>query len=258
MTNSLKVGLVQYSPAWEDPAGSIKIIEQLLSNNANNDYNLLIFPELTLTGFTFNSARLAEDIDGISTKYFIKLAQKLNSDILAGVIESDEESYYNCLIHIDKKGLIIARYRKIHPFSFAGENKYYTSSNEPIITKINDIKIGLSICYDLRFPELYRFYAKEKVDILVNIANWPNKRIEHWKLLTKARALENLSYFIGTNRVGVDPSNEYSGCSTIVNPLGEPITEYSNKQEIISAQIDLKLLNTTRSQFTFLNDIKLI
>jgi predicted amidohydrolase len=257
MAQILKIGLVQYSPVWENPAGSINKIEEILLNN-NVYYNLLIFPELSLTGFTFNSKELAEDIDGISTKYFIDLAIRKNTHILAGLIEFDNDKYYNCLIHIDKKGLIRAKYRKIHPFSFAGEDKYYSSSTEPIITKIDDIKIGLSICYDLRFPELYRLYAKDKPDILVNIANWPQKRIEHWKLLTKARALENLSFFIGVNRVGTDPGNEYNGCSTIVNPLGELLINYRSKEEIIYSEIDIKLIESTRNQFSFLNDIKLI
>ncbi len=257
MKDSLKIGLVQYSPAWENPAGSVEKIDKLL-NTQNREFDLLVFPELTLTGFTFSSAKLAEDIDGISTTYFIKLAQKFNSDIMAGLIERDDENIYNCLIHIDKKGLIKAKYRKIHPFSFAGENKYFNSTKEPIITKIDDIKIGLSICYDLRFPELYRLYAKEKVDLLINIANWPQKRIEHWQLLTKARALENLAYFIGVNRVGKDPDNVYNGFSSIVSPLGELLNQYSSNEEIIYHVIDLNLLSTVRNKFSFLNDIKLI
>lgn len=257
MKNTLKIGLVQYSPAWENPAGNINRIDLLL-NNLNISYDLLVFPELTLTGFTFNSAKFAEDIDGISTSYFISLAKKFNSDIIAGLIERDDYNIYNCLIHIDKKGLIKAKYRKIHPFSFAGEHKYFNSSNEPLITKIDELKVGLSICYDLRFPELYRIYAKEKVDLLINIANWPQKRIEHWKLLTKARALENLAYFIGVNRVGNDPENVYNGCSSIINPLGELLNKYSEKEEIIFYEIDLTLLSSTRNKFSFLEDIKLI
>ncbi len=102
MAQILKIGLVQYSPVWENPAGSINKIEEILLNN-NVDYNLLIFPELSLTGFTFNSKELAEDIDGISTKYFIDLAIRKNTHILAGLIEFDNDKYYNCLIHIDKK-----------------------------------------------------------------------------------------------------------------------------------------------------------
>ena len=257
MNNTLKVGLVQYSPVWENPAGSINKIEELLVKH-NDNYNLLVFPELTLTGFTFNVKSFAEEIDGTSTKYFIALAQKLNTDIFAGLIEYEEGKNYNSLIHIDKKGLIKARYRKIHPFSFAGENNFYNSSKEPIITKIDDIKIGLSICYDLRFPELYRFYGKERIDLVVNIANWPKKRIEHWIILSKARALENLTYFIGVNRVGNDPTNEYNGCSTIISPTGTLVTDYYEDERIINYEINFNDVTTTRQQFHFLDDIKLI
>ncbi|MFH0735943.1 MAG: nitrilase-related carbon-nitrogen hydrolase [bacterium] len=257
MSDILRIGLVQYSPIWENPTGSIEKINSLLGNE-KNDYQVLIFPEMSLTGFTFKSKYFAEDIDGISTQFFIKLAQNKKIDIFAGLIENEDERYYNTLVHFDSAGLIKARYRKIHPFSFAGEEKFYSSSKDPIITKIGSHKIGLSVCYDLRFPELYRFYAKEKVEAIINIANWPVKRITHWEALIKARAIENLCYFIGVNRVGSDPDNIYDGRSSIVSPIGESINLVSKNEQIIIENIDFNLVSETREKLKFLEDIKLI
>ncbi len=255
--NNLTLGLVQFSPAWENPAGSIEKLDILL-NNLNPEIDVLIFPELSLTGFTFNSKNLAEDIDGISTKYFINLAIQHKKHILAGIIEQDGKSIYNSLIHVDSNGLIQARYRKVHPFSFAGEEKYYTASNQPIVTKIKDWKVGLSICYDLRFPELYRKYAKEKAELLINIANWPIKRITHWDLLTQARALENLSFFIGVNRVGSDPSNGYNGHSKVIKPDGTLVASFDEQEGILISKINKNDVDSIRNNFSFLEDIKLL
>jgi len=159
MSDKLKIGLVQYSPVWENPSGSIDKINTLLKN-IPDDLKVLIFPELTLTGFTSNSEKLSEDIDGISTLFYINLAKKLKIDIFGGLIEIDNDQYFNTLLHIDSTGLIKARYRKIHPFSFAGEDKHFSSSKELVITKIGEHKIGLSICYDLRhgFPRAVPAY----------------------------------------------------------------------------------------------------
>jgi len=255
--SQLKIGLVQYSPVWENPEASIEKINSLLKSYNTDDVSLLIFPELSLTGFTMKSKLLAEEIDGISFRYFMELSKKLRTDIFAGVIENFDNKIYNSLIHFDNKGLIRVRYRKIHPFSNSGENKSYSSGRTPVITKIGKITFGLSICYDLRFPELYRFYGKKKVDIICNIANWPSTRISHWDKLLQARAIENLSYMIGVNRVGTDPGFTYEGHSVVVDPMGNVIVN-SAKEEIIFAEIDTENTEEIRNKLPFLNDIKLI
>ena len=119
----MKISIVQYSPVWEEPEKSIDKISSILSKDAINT-DLIIFPEMTLTGFTMRSEKFAEEIDGISTKFFSSISDKFNVHILAGIIEKDEDKIFNSLIHFDDKGLITARYRKIHPFSYAKENNY--------------------------------------------------------------------------------------------------------------------------------------
>jgi len=253
----MNLGLVQYSPVWENPEENILEIESLIKS-ANKNLDLLIFPEMTLTGFTMNSEKFAEEIDGIGTQYFLNLSARLKTNIFAGIIERDGENIYNSLVHFDSFGLIRARYRKIHPFSYAKEDQFYNAGDETVITQIDKIKFGLSVCYDLRFPELYRLYAKERIEILVDIANWPIPRIDHWKSLLKARAIENQCFMIGVNRVGTDPFNSYNGCSAVFDPMGNEIIQIENEEKIIEAEIDLEKVSATRSNLPFLHDIRLI
>jgi len=253
----MKLGLVQYSPVWENPEENILEIESLIKS-ANKNFDLLIFPEMTLTGFTMNSEKFAEEIDGIGTQYFLNLSARLKTNIFAGIIELDGENIYNSLVHFDSLGLIRARYRKIHPFSYAKEDQFYNAGNETVITQIDKIKFGLSVCYDLRFPELYRLYAKERVEVLVDIANWPIPRIDHWETLLKARAIENQCFMVGVNRVGTDPFNSYNGCSAVFDPMGNEIILVENEEKIIEAEIDLEKVSATRSKLPFLQNIRLI
>jgi len=253
----MKVGLVQYSPIWENPNETITIIEKLIDSTELKDVDLLIFPEMSLTGFTMNSKIFAEEMDGISFNYFMKLARKLKKHIFAGIIERDENDIFNSLIHFDENGLIRIRYRKIHPFSLANEDKHYTAGTETVVTKINKISFGLSICYDLRFPEQYRHYGKNKVEVLINIANWPVTRINHWNLLLQARAIENQCFVIGVNRVGNDPFLNYPGNSVVINPMGE-VLDLNLTESISIVEIDTSQVATLREKLPFLTDIKTI
>jgi predicted amidohydrolase len=253
----MKAGLVQFSPIWEDKKKSMTIIDSLVKN-IDSTTSLLIFPEMTLTGFTMNSKGVSEEIDGVTIKYFIDLALKMKIDIIAGIVENDNKQYFNSLFHFTSEGLIKAVYRKIHPFTLAQENEFFSSGKEIVASNYNNHKIGLSICYDLRFPELYRYYAKQKVDLLINIANWPVKRISHWKHLLKARAIENQCFMIGVNRIGNDPFQTYNGCSAVFNPMGEEIIICGNEENIFYADLNFEEVKAVRAKLGFLNDIKMI
>lgn len=253
----MKIALLQFAPIWENKEDSLIKVDKLI--NETKDADLIILPEMSLTGFSMNSELIAEEIDGITFQYFIKKSREIKKHIFAGIAEKHENQIYNSLIHFDENGLIKSVYRKIHPFTMAKENENYNSSRETVITEINHIKIGLSICYDLRFPELYRNYAKEKCEVLVNIANWPIKRINHWDALCRARAIENLSYFIGVNRVGKDGNGyDHSGHSQIVSPMGDIEIFSENDEKVILYEIDLDNVQATRDKLNFLDDIKLI
>jgi predicted amidohydrolase len=242
---------------WENKDANKKKITSLLIE-ANSDVDLLLFPEMTLTGFSMRSETFAEAIEGESFKYFASIAEKFNCDIIAGIIEKKSGNYFNTVIHIEKNGKLKNHYHKIHPFSYSDEDKYFSAGEKSVFTTIDDWKIGLSICYDLRFPELYRFYAKEKADLIIVIANWPDTRIEHWRTLLKARAIENQCYVAGVNRVGKDLKLNYTGFSSVYDPMGKDFIAVENEEKVILVDLDINYVNEVRKKFPFLDDIKLI
>jgi predicted amidohydrolase len=256
MKNKLKIGLVQYAPIWENKAESIERIKKLV--NKISDIDLLIFPEMTLTGFTMKSDHFSEEVEGASYHFFSLLAKEKKCAVMYGIIEKGIRKNFNTLVHLNNQGKIITTYRKIHPFSYSKENIFYGKGKETIVGKVKGLKIGLSICYDLRFPELYRFYAKEKVHLIVDIANWPDTRIEHWRTLLKARAIENQCYVVGVNRVGDDLKLHYNGFSSLFDPMGKEIIAVENDEMIIESEIDKSYVNEVRKKLPFLKDMRLI
>lgn len=253
----MKIALLQYNPAWENKKENQKKILSLLEN-LPKDTDILVFPEMTLTGFTMKSAQFAESINGESTTFFSNIAKEHKVNVFAGIIQEVDGATYNTLIHYNELGEISAEYRKIHPFSYSGEDLHYRKGNETIISKIKDVKIGLSICYDLRFPELYRRYGKERTEIIINIANWPITRVSHWRALLKARAIENQCFMIGVNRVGDDPKLKYNGYSSIFSPMGDELIAVEDEEKIIVVDIKIDEVEAVRRALPFLNDIRLI
>lgn len=253
----MKAALLQYSPFWEDKeANKNKILSILQSQNEK--FDLLILPEMSLTGFSMNANTLAESINGETFRFFSELGIEKSIDVFVGIIEKSKSKPYNSLLHINNKGKLVKLYRKIHPFSFAKEHKYFNAGKKPAISKVKNFKVGLSICYDLRFPELYRKYAKKKVHLIVDIANWPDTRIEHWRSLLKARAIENQCYVIGVNRVGRDIKLNYNGYSSIFDPMGQEILSVIDQEGLFISDIDKNFVNEVRKKLPFLEDIKLI
>ncbi|MBU1100879.1 MAG: carbon-nitrogen family hydrolase [Bacteroidetes bacterium] len=253
----MKLALIQYSPLWEDKEANMSKIDKMLES-IDGDEDMLVFPEMTLTGFTMESKKFAEDIDGPSVRYFMEMARIRKTNVFAGIIEEFDGLIYNTLFHFDSFGLIKARYRKVHPFSMSTEDEHFAAGEEIVVTKIDQTRIGLTICYDLRFPELYRKYTKDGVDIIINTANWPVTRVDHWKTLLKARAIENQCFIVGVNRVGDDPKLNYSGCSGIYDPLGKEIVMVEQDEIVIKVEIDISKVKETRENLPFLKDMKMI
>lgn len=256
MKETLKIGLVQYNPVWEDKTANQNKLKALI--NDIKEIDLLIFPEMTLTGFTMKAKQFAEDPESDTHTFFTSLAKSKACAIMYGFIEKGKKKNFNTLVHINNQGKILNTYRKIHPFSYSTENIYYGKGKNIVVTKVKGLKTGLSICYDLRFPELYRFYAKQKVHLIIDIANWPDTRIEHWRTLLKARAIENQCYVAGVNRVGNDPKLHYNGFSSVFDPMGKEIITCENDEKVIEAEIDKSYVDEVRKNLPFLNDIKMI
>jgi predicted amidohydrolase len=252
----MKIGLLQYNLIWESKEENKKKILQLLESEI--DVDLLIFPEMTLTGFTMKSDEFAESLQGESFKFFSELAVSKNAHIFTGVIIKGKRKSFNTLLHIKPDGKLLKLYRKIHPFSYSKEDQFFEQGKKPARTKVKNWQVGLTICYDLRFPELYRKYGKKRAHLIVTIANWPDTRIEQWRILLKARAIENQCYVAGVNRIGKDPKLTYTGFSSLFDPTGKEIIAVEIKEKLITAEIDKNYVQEVRKEFPFLEDIRMI
>jgi len=252
----MKIALVQYNPVWENKEANKEKILSMISDIEGVE--LFVFPEMTLTGFTMKSKEMSETIQGDSFRFFSSIAKAKSSNIFVGIIERRNNRIYNTLIHIKPDGNLVKLYRKIHPFSYSDENKHFNAGVKLALTKIKKWKIGLTICYDLRFPELFRKYGKKRAHLIVNIANWPDTRIEHWRTLLKARAIENQCYIAGVNRVGKDPKLNYVGFSSVFDPMGKELVAIVDEEKVIVVDLDKNYVNEVREKFPFLDDIKLI
>lgn len=256
--SQLTILLLQYNPVWEQKEiNRQKILSELES--VKTHFDVVILPEMTLTGFTMAAQAMAETDDGPTVAFYSSLAVKYNAHIIGGMIKSEGGQYYNTLLHFDRHGILISEYKKVHLFGMADETKHYHAGSTPVITNIDGWQAGLSICYDLRFPELYRTYAKSGVHLMINIANWPVTRITHWDSLIPARAIENLTFFAACNRTGSDPLVSYSGSSKVISPMGITAAQAPEESESVRIYtINKEEAISVRNKLPFLNDITLI
>lgn len=256
----MNIALVSLDQLWEDKEANVSLCEAYIKEASQKAVELIIFPEMTLTGFSSNISKIAEEKSTSETvRKFSQLAKQYNIALLLGVVFQDGEKATNNSIVIDEKGDLVGTYTKIHPFTFAKEDLCYNGGNSIETCTYKDITIGLTICYDLRFPELYSILAKS-CDLIVNIANWPAKRVCHWSTLLKARAIENQTFIAGVNRVGVDGNSlEYCKCSEIINANGDSLEATSSWKDMDVYTVDTlftskfqELFNTYRDRKTSL------
>ncbi len=254
----MKVCLVSLNQVWENKIANEDKCSSFINKASKDKADIIIFPEMTLTGFSTNIALTAEDESSSETiKEFTKFAVAYNIAIIYGVVIRNGEKALNKLIFINRDGEILAKYSKIHPFSFSDENKYFNAGSSLQTAIYFDMKIGFTICYDLRFPELYQALSKE-AHIIINIANWPEKRIEHWNVLLRARAIENQVYMIGVNRTGTDGNNlKYEKSSQIIDPEGKTVLPSFSEKEYDLFEIDPKTIYEIRNNFPMKNDRKI-
>ena len=245
----INVTLIQSDIIWEDRISNLKKYQEKINQIESTD--LIILPEMFTTGFSMSPKGISENMNGETIQWMKQNAHKMNSAICGSIIIEEDSKYFNRFIWVNPDGSI-HHYDKRHLFSFAGENENYTPGNEKIIIEYKGWKICPLICYDLRFPVWSR--NSEDYDLLIYVANWPDKRKSAWKSLLTARAIENQCYVIGINRVGEDSKNYYSGDSSLINALGETLYTNSHIEEIYSNTISKYDLNKIRTQLPFLND----
>lgn len=247
----MKISIIQAPLVWENPEANRQYFSEKINSIEQTD--LIVLPEMFSTGFTMNPERGAETMQGETITWMKALAQIKNCAVTGSIVVLENENYYNRLFFIFPTGDIVY-YNKRHLFSLAGEDKVYTAGKEKTIVEYLGWKINLLICYDLRFPVFSR-NVNEEYDVLIYVANWPTVRIEAWDILLKARAVENMSYVVGVNRIGKD-NNDYDHCghSQIVDFMGNYIAAPVETESSVTVTLDKEQLTDARKKFGFLND----
>lgn len=242
----MKVTIIQSSIIWEDIDKNLKHFSNKI-NSIKEYTDLIVLPEMFATGFSMKPEKFASS-ENIQIEWLRNQAKKKDAILVAGIITNKKDIFFNSLIWMQPNGEYSV-YNKKHLFSFAGENKHYTAGNSFLITKIKDWRIRPLICYDLRFPVWSR--NKNDYDILIYIANWPERRKDAWKTLLKARAIENQCYVIGVNRIGNDDNNIYhSGDSAIIDPKGNIISKTkAHEEKVETISLNLEELNIFKKKF---------
>ena len=252
MQNELKITLIQSNLVWENPEQNrIHFSEKI--ERISDAVDVIILPEMFTSGFTMNASSVAESMFGKTVVWMQKLALKKQTAILGSMVISENNVFFNRLLFVHPNG-IIETYDKKHTFTLAGEDKVFSSGQDKLIVTYKGWKICPLICYDLRFPVWAR--NVEDYDLLIYVANWPKVRVAAWDALLKARAIENMSYCVGVNRVGLDDNNhEYSGHSAVYDVLGNKLDTIPENQEAIEiVTLSKSHIKTYREKLGFLND----
>jgi len=253
----MRLSGLQYPIAWEDRAATLATIQRLLTAEPPAPDSLLVLPEMALTGFSMDLTRAADSPIGESRQALCALAHHYRCWLVAGAASlSHDGRGLNQALVIDPTGTLIGRYTKMHPFSLTGEERHYAPGDEPIVIPCGPFHLAPFICYDLRFPEIFRSAARRGADLMVVVACWLEGRHAHWRPLLQARAIENQAWVVGLNRCGQDPSHRYLGGSVIFAPDGTLISELGTSEGLLQAELDPQTVARTRQAFPALRDLR--
>jgi predicted amidohydrolase len=254
---SVTFTLLQTALQWEDKSSNLHLLEQKIAAIPAGTH-VVVLPEMFSTGFSMNAEQLAEGMEG-PTVGWMKTMAAANKIILTGsLIIKEEDRYYNRAIWMQPNGHC-GWYNKRHLFAYAGEKEHYTAGRQRFVASVNGWRVALQVCYDLRFPVWSRQqFDKEKgfeYDVLLYVANWPQRRSLAWKTLLQARAIENQCYVIGVNRVGTDGNGiYYSGDSMVIDPLGEVLYHKADAEDLYTITLQKEALQQVRDKFPFGRD----
>lgn len=248
----IKITIIQSELHWENAEANRALFSEKIQN-IEGETDLIVLPEMFSTGFSMNAEKLAEPNNGETFKWMVSEAQKNNCAIMGSVIISENNKFYNRLLFVFPDGKY-DKYDKKHTFTLAKENETYTAGTERLIVNYKGWKICPLVCYDLRFPVWAR--NTEDYDLLIYVANWPKVRTLAWDTLLRARAIENMAYCIGVNRVGFDGNDhEYLGHSAVYDVLGKQISTTSFEREFTETVVlEKEHIESNRKKLQFLND----
>jgi len=250
---SLRIAAVQHDIAWEDPVTNFARLTPQIERAVWAGGGLVVLSEMFSTGFTMDSARCAEPMEGPSFHFLSEAATNHRVWVVGSIpTRWEDDIAYNTLTLVAPDGQV-HRYRKIHPFSFSSEPENYGAGSEFLQVVIDDVRTTFFICYDLRFADEFWQTAKT-TDLYVVPANWPQRRRVHWRTLLQARAIENQAYVVGVNRVGQGDGLEYVGDSAVIDPWGEVLASGASVEALLVVDVDASTVAKTRSAFPVLQD----
>ena len=246
----MRVTILQRDIVWGNHKLNLSRADKAIDENANAD--LYILPEMFSTGFCTSPEGIAEIDGAISLQWLKAKAAKTNAAIAGSVAVEEQGRCYNRFYFVKPDGSV-ATYDKHHLFSYGGEHLKFTAGEERVVVEWRGVRILLEICYDLRFPVWSR--NRGDYDMIIYVASWPTPRVEAWKALLVARAIENQCYVAGVNRVGEDPNCQYCGGSSIIDPYGRTIAACADGVECeATGEVDMESLEAFRKKFPVLSD----
>lgn len=264
----MKITCIQFNAVWHDAASNLAHLKTLFASKVSQEKpQVVVLPELFHSGFSMDTTQTAQLRSGDVFQALSALAKMHHVTLIAGVALQDDQplgdpldrsspNVFNTAMVFDKDGNEQACYIKNHAFSLADEHLHYPQGHQQVLFNVGDTPCSVFICYDLRFPELFRKMAHH-AEVMFVIANWPQSRQAHWRALLTARAIENQCYMVGVNRVGSDGNDlRYVGGSIVVSPMGETLCEMDERVQIQSVVIDSRKVQAVRKQFPFLQDMK--
>jgi omega-amidase len=244
----LRVTLVQQPLVWENPDANRKHFDTLLAPLAGAT-DLVVLPEMFSTGFSMDVGRLAEETGGPTSQWLQQKARELDAAVTGSVMSNEGGRIYNRMFWAEP-GAPLRHYDKRHLFRMANEDQSYTAGKDALCVAWRGFRICPLVCYDLRFPVFSRRRPELEYDLLVYAANWPAPRRRAWRALLKARAIENIAFVVGVNRVGIDGKDlPYAGDSVAHDFLGEPLAELGDRAEVVTVNLDLAALRAFRERF---------
>jgi len=256
--SALRVAAIQHEIVWHDRDANFERLAPMIAGAAAGGARLVLLTETFSTGFSFDTDGIGEPEGGPSSQFLLEQAATHGVWVGGSCPEispdapPDDPRPSNSFVVAGPDGTV-HRYRKIHPFSHAEEEKYVRAGTEFVTVEIDGVRVSLFVCYDLRFADEFWTLAVD-TDAFLVVANWPAKRRLHWQTLLRARAIENQAYVVGVNRVGTGGGLEYSGDSTIIDPVGEVLASGAGGETVLFADIDPAFVASTRSHFRFLQD----
>jgi predicted amidohydrolase len=259
---SLNISILQMGSVLGDVEANIQKVQALVNKELPADTDVLVLPEVWTVGWSCPRFQPSAQglIGGSVFEFLSSLAKKYNINIIGGsYIVKDGEKYYNLCPVFDRCGNLVATYSKNHLYSYYGcdEDKYITAGDNLVMVELDGVKFGLTICYDIRFPEVYRAYAKAGADVLVNCAAWGSKKPIPWEVMTKSRAVENQCYMVALTQSGdIENGEQNLGESRIIDYKGEELVTITSGEGIVCTKIDLEDMYDFRQKSPTINDIK--